>query len=1271
MLYDGIHDVADLICTRNNCDTLYVFDTDQSTIDYLSALFRNDADVFLTLGRLDGDVREVAAGPLTHIIEGLTPGDTELSMSILLSGNTTRNAGAFGSLAKSSLVRRIEWRVPRSQDRQEGDDPVRLVEGIDRIFPDGYRADTRCTTTPGGRPVFTVTTWDFARPKTGEQSKASRHSRSDHRLFNVVYAHLRTEDIHAVHRGNVSVIWSRFPVTGSDLHLYLNAYGFTGPTDGLDVLLLSEPVIVLPGQYDDDIWRHFDHVITLYDHLLETRGNFSKNLYPRSGLNVSTSHADAASTTDPRERQEKYPLEERINGIILVNGNKHSRVPGELYSKRIEAALWFHNNSNLPFHVYGTPPFFLPNYRGAIPTGSRLATVARYRYCLCFENTNHPVLSYGYVEKILDCMETRTIPVYLGAPNIDRYIPEDCYIDFRRFKDYAELDLYLTSMSHEEYLQYIESIDTWVASGALSRYTWDSLYDRMISFYSAAKGIPLASLAHRDEAWAWGMSPSAGTVNLTETGGTHFWSFRDLALKGSPLVTDEGRRDAFEQRMPNTQRLERIQTLASSGSIREAVDEFSRLEWEGVGDHHYQLGQLLLQADDRDAAKIHFETAISLDPKHSYAHNDIAGILFAEGNIDKCVEHYHRAVLADLENDCALENLINILTRLGFAPYAQSFIDDCMKRSPGSKTITDIANRYGLNPALPEAGTSGLPDSAAKCSAGSSNENKDSGNLSDPQENPDADSTTLYEEILRVIAVQQKGDLESARDALQPLLSREPGNADVRYLSAQLFSAAGDVKAAISELAETVRLDPGHSNALNDLGCIAFQEGKHQEAFEATKKAIISDGTNHKALQNMLVLLCHLRSQGQPVDVVNIVRGLYPKGFRDIGANNGAATKRALIIYADEAIPWSLAGMLERFPYFIGHSMWWETAEMVRLLNRRGYIVDYIGLPLQHLVDTDWDWERYDLIIDGGENNLLKCPSSLGAAKVFYSTGKHWLFANIAEARRNLMFYRRHGFHIPLERTQKNNFSDENADYLTYFGNKPQLEGYSSKPKKIPLNISCTHIPPNRVKDIPAARKNYIWLGGQAMVHKGLDLVTEAFARMPEFALHICAHLEIEPRFLNWLRGYVKKYPNIIYHGPQNVASTEFQELAWNSIGTVYVSAAEGGPGSVAQLLHFGIIPIVTSTSNVRAENLGHIIDEKEDHAIIDGIIRAAGIIAETSDSILLQRCKRIREFASANHTREAYSKSFNNLLLEVNRAAIRKNDPPPATDISSQRMTT
>ena len=80
----------------------------------------------------------------------------------------------------------------------------------------------------------------------------------------------------------------------------------------------------------------------------------------------------------------------------------------------------------------------LPAYRGPVP--EKLAVLAAYKFSLCFENSRFP----GYVsEKIFDCFFTRTIPIYLGAPDIARYVPPQAFIDLTRFANYADARAYL------------------------------------------------------------------------------------------------------------------------------------------------------------------------------------------------------------------------------------------------------------------------------------------------------------------------------------------------------------------------------------------------------------------------------------------------------------------------------------------------------------------------------------------------------------------------------------------------------------------------------------------------------------------------------------------------------------------------------------------------------------------------------------------------------------------------------------------------------------
>jgi len=57
----------------------------------------------------------------------------------------------------------------------------------------------------------------------------------------------------------------------------------------------------------------------------------------------------------------------------------------------------------------------------------------------------------GYVtEKVFDALVAGCIPVYLGAPDIEEYVPADALVDARRFRNYGELEKCLREMTSGE-----------------------------------------------------------------------------------------------------------------------------------------------------------------------------------------------------------------------------------------------------------------------------------------------------------------------------------------------------------------------------------------------------------------------------------------------------------------------------------------------------------------------------------------------------------------------------------------------------------------------------------------------------------------------------------------------------------------------------------------------------------------------------------------------------------------------------------------------------
>jgi hypothetical protein len=97
---------------------------------------------------------------------------------------------------------------------------------------------------------------------------------------------------------------------------------------------------------------------------------------------------------------------------------------------------------------------------GPVAPLEKLATIRSYRFVICYENTRTP----GYVsEKIFDCLFASCVPVYLGEPSIERFIPRGCYVNRDDFATDAALSAFLMQMSYAEYAGYIAAIQDFLS----------------------------------------------------------------------------------------------------------------------------------------------------------------------------------------------------------------------------------------------------------------------------------------------------------------------------------------------------------------------------------------------------------------------------------------------------------------------------------------------------------------------------------------------------------------------------------------------------------------------------------------------------------------------------------------------------------------------------------------------------------------------------------------------------------------------------------------
>jgi hypothetical protein len=114
-------------------------------------------------------------------------------------------------------------------------------------------------------------------------------------------------------------------------------------------------------------------------------------------------------------------------------------------------------------------------YRGAV--ASKYETLSGYTFALCYEN----MILDGWVnEKIFDAFLAGTIPIYLGAPDITDYVPEECFIDKRKFSSYGDLGDFLRSLSPADVQTYKDNAREYLRSPRYSPFTKDAFADLFV-----------------------------------------------------------------------------------------------------------------------------------------------------------------------------------------------------------------------------------------------------------------------------------------------------------------------------------------------------------------------------------------------------------------------------------------------------------------------------------------------------------------------------------------------------------------------------------------------------------------------------------------------------------------------------------------------------------------------------------------------------------------------------------------------------------------------
>jgi glycosyltransferase involved in cell wall biosynthesis len=279
-----------------------------------------------------------------------------------------------------------------------------------------------------------------------------------------------------------------------------------------------------------------------------------------------------------------------------------------------------------------------------------------------------------------------------------------------------------------------------------------------------------------------------------------------------------------------------------------------------------------------------------------------------------------------------------------------------------------------------------------------------------------------------------------------------------------------------------------------------------------------------------------------------------------------------------------------------------------RALNELGYSVDIVNYDNKRFVPE----KKYDLFIGHAGINFESIARKLDpdCVKIYFSTGTYWNSWNQIEKDRLDDLKRRKGIQLPVDRIIENDeeYANSVSDGIICLGNEVVKNTYQKFPLVINLNNAVfpdSYSPLG--KNFNASRNNFLFFNGAGNVHKGLDLLLDAFSHLDQ---NLYVRQAIEPAFFKIYKKELTEYSNIHVIKYLKKPSREFFSLMDTCNFIISPTCAEGQPGSVIECMAHGLIPILSKEANIDTKDFGITLNNNS----VEEIISVVKDVSQKSD---------------------------------------------------------
>lgn len=348
--------------------------------------------------------------------------------------------------------------------------------------------------------------------------------------------------------------------------------------------------------------------------------------------------------------------------------------------------------------------------------------------------------------------------------------------------------------------------------------------------------------------------------------------------------------------------------------------------------------------------------------------------------------------------------------------------------------------------------------------------------------------------------------------------------------------------------------------------------------------------------------------------------------------------KRALLSYISHAFS------ISRYDFRIYHHInVWHAQEIVKVLNRLGYLVDVVDYQ-----DANIKLKReYDLFIGNGGNYFTSICRYLpqDVPKIYLATTSYWKFHNEQENQRSVEFFNRHG-----KKTRSNRYlppvEEENLNVATGIiglGNSFTKNTYKNFERKKFINGNALYDDFYNWcnKDFELGRKNFLFFSGRGNVHKGLDLILEAFSELDS---NIWIITKLENDMLSIYSKLIRNAKNIHIIGWIPPRTKKYYDIIARCNYSILPSCSEGQSQSILECMWQGLIPIVSPECGLDVENFGYEIQP----CTINNIRELVTKLSTLPQDVYERKSKLARIAAINKYSEKTFSIGFEQELISL-----------------------